>query len=419
MRWAAMSVALLSAVSGAPPVSAEPGQTDLDAARQREARAADELETSSAAVQAAAAALAEVAQQLPAAQTAAAQARGQLVGARAKASAAQATLQAAEQTRASAQAEVDAATVEVDASRQAVQRLARTAYQSGRLGGVQDVMDAKSPQQVLERAELLRSVFQAGTEGLDRLTRDRLALASRTADLKAEEKRAAEAREHADAEQARAEQLAADAETAVARVAALVAQRTKAKAITEQHREQDRQAYEAAQAASASLADQIRQAAARRAAAERAAAEAARAARDRVPDAASAPSSGRMQWPAAGRLTSRFGWRTHPIYGDRRFHAGIDVGAGTGTPIVAASGGVVLLSYYASGYGNLTVIDHGGGLTTSYAHQSAMLVGEGQPVARGQMIGRAGATGNVTGPHLHFEVRINGDPVDPLNYVRR
>jgi murein DD-endopeptidase MepM/ murein hydrolase activator NlpD len=124
-----------------------------------------------------------------------------------------------------------------------------------------------------------------------------------------------------------------------------------------------------------------------------------------------------MTWPANGRLTSRYGWRTHPIYGDRRMHAGIDIGAGQGVPIVAADDGVVLLSYYSSGYGNLTVIDHGGGLTTSYAHQSAMLVSDGQRVARGQMIGRAGSTGNVTGPHLHFEVRIDGDPVDPLNYV--
>ena len=125
-----------------------------------------------------------------------------------------------------------------------------------------------------------------------------------------------------------------------------------------------------------------------------------------------------MQWPANGRLTSAFGYRTHPIYGDRRLHAGIDIGAGTGVPISAAEGGVVLLSYYSSSYGKLTVIDHGNGVTSSYAHQSTTLVSAGQRVTRGQTIGRAGATGNVTGPHLHFEVRVNGDPVDPLRYVR-
>ena len=124
-----------------------------------------------------------------------------------------------------------------------------------------------------------------------------------------------------------------------------------------------------------------------------------------------------MAWPSPGRLTSRFGYRTHPIYGDRRLHAGIDVGAGTGTPVRSADDGVVLLSYFSSGYGNLIVVDHGGGVSTAYAHQSARLVAAGDRVARGQLIGRVGSTGNSTGPHLHFEVREDGDPVDPLKYL--
>jgi murein DD-endopeptidase MepM/ murein hydrolase activator NlpD len=128
-----------------------------------------------------------------------------------------------------------------------------------------------------------------------------------------------------------------------------------------------------------------------------------------------------MQWPATGRLTSRYGSREHPIFGTERLHAGIDIGGGSGSPLYAAQSGTVLLTYYAGGYGNLTVIDHGTingrNVTTAYAHQSSFGVREGQQVSRGQVIGRMGSTGNSTGPHLHFEVRLDGDPVDPLGWV--
>ena len=116
-------------------------------------------------------------------------------------------------------------------------------------------------------------------------------------------------------------------------------------------------------------------------------------------------------------ITSTFGYRIHPIYGDRRLHAGIDFRAATGTPIKAAAPGEVIFAGWKSGYGNTTIIDHGGGLATLYAHQSAFRVKQGDEVKRGQVIGAAGATGNVTGPHLHFEVRVNGTPVDPLPYL--
>jgi murein DD-endopeptidase MepM/ murein hydrolase activator NlpD len=128
-----------------------------------------------------------------------------------------------------------------------------------------------------------------------------------------------------------------------------------------------------------------------------------------------------MLWPADGPLTSRYGWRTHPIYGDQRFHAGIDIGAGYGTPVIAAESGTVVFAGEASGYGTLVLISHGTengkDLATGYAHMSALLVTEGQRITRGQQVGRVGNEGNSTGPHLHFEVRLDGDPVDPLGYV--
>jgi murein DD-endopeptidase MepM/ murein hydrolase activator NlpD len=116
-------------------------------------------------------------------------------------------------------------------------------------------------------------------------------------------------------------------------------------------------------------------------------------------------------WPVNAPITSPFGWR----WG--RIHTGIDLGAAYGTPIVAAASGSVIYADWLGGYGNLTVIDHGGGLATAYAHQSRIAVSVGESVAQGQIIGYVGSTGHSTGPHLHFEVRVNGEPVDPLGYL--
>jgi murein DD-endopeptidase MepM/ murein hydrolase activator NlpD len=124
----------------------------------------------------------------------------------------------------------------------------------------------------------------------------------------------------------------------------------------------------------------------------------------------SGSSSSGFIWPVNGVLTSGFGWR----WG--RMHEGIDIGVGSGTPIRAAAGGTVIYAGWMGGYGNLTIIDHGNGLATAYAHQSAFAVGGGA-VSQGTVIGYVGTTGNSTGAHLHFEVRVNGSPVNPLGYL--
>ena len=128
-------------------------------------------------------------------------------------------------------------------------------------------------------------------------------------------------------------------------------------------------------------------------------------------------STGSMVWPAEGEITSPFGWRVHPIFGTQRLHTGIDIGADYGDAVRAADGGVVIHSDWMGGYGNAVIIDHGNGISTLYAHNSQLVVSEGQTVAKGQTISRAGSTGYSTGPHLHFEVRQNGSPVNPLNYL--
>jgi murein DD-endopeptidase MepM/ murein hydrolase activator NlpD len=123
------------------------------------------------------------------------------------------------------------------------------------------------------------------------------------------------------------------------------------------------------------------------------------------------PSHAGFIWPVSGPVTSSFGWR----WG--RMHEGIDIGVSSGTPIHAAAGGTVIYCGWMEGYGNLVVVDHGGGLATAYAHQSAIAVTCGQGVAQGQVVGYVGSTGHSTGPHLHFEVRVNGGAVDPLGYL--
>jgi murein DD-endopeptidase MepM/ murein hydrolase activator NlpD len=125
----------------------------------------------------------------------------------------------------------------------------------------------------------------------------------------------------------------------------------------------------------------------------------------------SSPSSAGLIWPVSGPITSPYGMRWGSL------HPGIDIGAGTGTPIKAAAAGRVIVSGYSGGYGNLIVIDHGNGIATAYAHQSSLAASTGQRVSQGQVIGYVGSTGFSTGPHLHFEVRVNGSPVDPLGYL--
>ena len=126
---------------------------------------------------------------------------------------------------------------------------------------------------------------------------------------------------------------------------------------------------------------------------------------------------GGMIWPVSGPITSEFGWRTHPIFGNARFHSGLDIGADYGVPIHAAASGVVIESGWIGGYGNTIMIDHGSGIVTLYGHNESLAVGVGQQVNQGDVIAYCGSTGNSTGPHCHFEVRLGGEPVSPWDYL--
>jgi murein DD-endopeptidase MepM/ murein hydrolase activator NlpD len=130
-----------------------------------------------------------------------------------------------------------------------------------------------------------------------------------------------------------------------------------------------------------------------------------------VPAPTGAASAAGFVWPVHGVITSGFGWR----WG--RMHEGVDLAVSNGTPVVAAKSGVVIVAGWMGGYGNLVVVDHGGGISTAYGHNTSVTVGVGQQVAQGQLIAYSGSTGHSTGPHVHFEVRINGGAVDPMGYL--
>lgn len=131
-------------------------------------------------------------------------------------------------------------------------------------------------------------------------------------------------------------------------------------------------------------------------------------------------SGGRMGWPIPGhtRISSPFGYRTHPVFKTKKLHTGIDIPAGTGTNVVAAAGGKVIYSGNLGGYGKTIMVDHGGGIVTLYAHNSSLVASQGQSVAKGAVIAKVGSTGVSTGPHSHFEVRKNGAYVNPIPWLR-
>lgn len=181
----------------------------------------------------------------------------------------------------------------------------------------------------------------------------------------------------------------------------------------------------AMQATSDEIGQKIADLQAQEAAKRAAAAAAANQSNGAVTAATSDPSSyevtsaGSGVWPAPAShiITSTYGGRSYPLGGGYNYHLGTDIGAGYGTPVLAYQGGTVLIASYHWSYGNYVVVDHGNGLSTLYAHMSALTVSAGQSVSAGQQVGLVGSTGSSTGPHLHFEVRINGSNVDPAPYL--
>lgn len=392
---AGLATASLTAAP-APPATAAPG--DL---RSQTAAAADDLGVRDDAADAAAAALADVRTRLAAAQTALDDARGQLNTARADLVTRQNDLAAAQTTQRLAQDRVDAATATLNSARDQLRGMVRSALQNGVGGDIDILLTSGTPDELADRMSLLDHLGSVRKQRIDALSSAQAVLTDQLGQLDAARQRSSDAVNAANA-QVRKVALLVDAAGA-AQQQLLTLQGDRQRALD--------------QARLAAAAAQARYDALQRASANTAALLAARARTDTGGAPRPAPDGHGLIMPATGVFTSPFGYRIDPLGRGRRFHAGQDIGAPMGTPIYAATAGTVAYAGWASGYGNYTCIDRGSGFATCYGHQSKILVAVGQPVQQGQQIGLVGSTGNSTGPHLHFEVRINGVPVNPVPYL--
>ena len=270
-------------------------------------------------------------------------------------------------------------------------------YKQGSMVPLGSVLTSGTPQEAMRRTALVSVVNRADRRSFEQVTITQTAITAQRKQLKVEQDSLERVVEQQRQIAAETEDLRND------KALALAASSLNVDELQSQEAHLESQSRELA-----ALARRAQQVAA---VASRSAAPAAPAAAP-VPGAAPAPVGvGGWTWPTNGPVTSEFG----PRWG--RLHAGIDIGGPTGQAIYAAAAGTVSYAGAMSGYGNIVLIDHGGGVVTAYAHQSALLVSSGTSVSSGQPIGRVGSTGNVTGPHLHFEVRVGGSPRNPRSYL--
>lgn len=284
-------------------------------------------------------------------------------------------------------------------------RRVRAIYMHGQLNYLEVILGANSFSDFANRVELLKRIIRSDYNLILEIQKQKAAIEAKKAQLE-EDKRQLDA-------------LAAEAEKTQKEIAAKKAEQQKVLDAAKSNKAAAAQMEQDLNAQLASVRNLIQQ--------RLAAAEAARQAAQQAAESDNGggggsddnyvQGTGAMSWPCSGPITSPFGYRTHPIFGTTISHAGIDIGVDYGTPIHAADSGVVVYSGWISGYGNAVIIDHGGGVSTLYGHNQSLAVSEGQSVSKGSVIAYAGSTGNSTGPHCHFEVDVNGSPVNPMGYL--
>ena len=275
----------------------------------------------------------------------------------------------------------------------------RDIYITGRLSYLDVVIGSKDFSDFANRMEMLKRILQSDMDLINTIKTEREEIASKKAKLEEDRAKVLELEKVAQEKQNVINQKKAERQAVLERAM--------------NDRDTAERAYNELMASSASITAMLQQRAA-----ERAAAAAAAASQGGGGGGATwVQGSGQLAAPVVAPITSDFGWRIHPIYGTRRLHAGTDFGVDEGTPVHAADGGVVVEAGWVSGYGYTVIIDHGNGMSTLYAHNSEVAVSPGQTVSKGQVVSYSGNTGGSTGPHLHFEVRINGEPTDPMGYL--
>ncbi len=345
-------------------------------------------------------------------------AREQLPAARKELAAAQSQVAAAQQRKAAADVKVAAAIAKVAKAKQLIAeteqqiaylerrigQMAREVYQQGgSISEVEILLDSNDPGDFASRLETLRSIAQGNNNTLSDLDEAKAQLTARLAGLKILEQEAEEAQAEAQQELDKAAAAKARADAAKAKIDELVAARASALRDAKERKQAVRKQYNRLKV------EQERIAAIARAAA-------AKASNGQVGVPVNIGPGG-LAWPVPGApISGNVGPRIHPVYGYRSCHTGTDISAGQGASILAAADGVVVSIQNGGPYGLHTLVQHGSGISTMYAHQTSTDVSVGQKVKRGQTIGRVGSTGWSTGPHLHFEVHVNGTPYDPMGW---
>ena len=368
-----LSIALVFTINN--PVSALPKNIDDDvnAAQQ-------ELENASALVREVAAELAEIRKKLPIAEAALKKARAELAVAQEK------DRQAAEKL-AELESQLEITQKTYDQTRSFVADVARTIYQDGPLATLEIILGATDPNDFSQKLMAMQTYIGNQNAKIEQLETIK-------AQLETEQAAVAAQKVILEKEKAAALEAAKRAKAAEEEVIRLIAKQKTALAKAESEREATRKRYEQLRA------EQIRLQ---------------QLARLRAGLGGSIP--GELYWPVQGaRVSQNVGPRRHPVFGYRSCHTGMDLAAGTGTPIAAAATGIVTAVTTLRAYGRVIVIAHNGGLSTMYAHLSRFNVSVGQGVAVGDTIGFVGSSGWSTGPHLHFEVHVNGTPFNPLGW---
>ena len=370
------------------------GNTDID---KQVAEASEALTEASAAVVAAAESLKDAQAKLPAARETMTLATAKETEAAGVYRTAAGELVSAKLAYATALSKVTSKEAEISQLQKKVDQFARSVYQQGPTSQWEIILESTSPSDLTVRLQNIKAVSLSTSKSLDNLLGAKEQLVSDAAaaeDVRLEMQRVADIASQAliDAQNAADKAAAAKVE-----VDKLVKQEASALKIAEDDKAEVQKQYDELRA------EQLRIAALAKAAGTQGPVD---------PQA-----TGPLSWPLPGRAAGgSVGWRIHPVYKYKSCHTGVDSGAPSGTPIRAAASGVVLSTTVSRAYGNMTLIDHGDGMVTMYAHQSQFGVSPGQAVGNQDVIGYVGSTGFSTGPHLHFEVHLNGVPYNPMGW---
>jgi murein DD-endopeptidase MepM/ murein hydrolase activator NlpD len=350
-------------------------------------------------------------QQLPGAQQKVQESKGQVAAAQVQATEAARVADKARAELAVAQTALDATEQQVTDARGGLDEYIRSSYEGSSFLGPNALIGARSPDEVLDSIGYLDSLAGNQKRAVDAVSRARFAASMRRAEVLKKKQAADRAEARAQAALGQAQNAQSRAQAAAVQVAQLINQRKHSLQIAQQEKAANARQYASLQAESRRIADALQAIAGK-----------GRHGRHGGKPSVRPHGDGQLSMPVNGWKSSDFGWRYDPYYRVWQLHAGTDFAAPAGTPIWAAASGVVARAGWNGGYGNYTCIYHyelpsGRSLSTCYGHQSHIGVYVGEHVTRGQVIGRVGTTGASTGNHLHFEVRLDGEPVNPLPWL--